>query len=88
MTPDTKTRLIGELKLDEGEGPKIYLDNLNLMTAGVGHLLAVGDEVVPEQVTHWLSRISAIVARSTWSTDIPTGPRWCRWTPATPARTY
>lgn len=49
MTPETQTRLVIELKADEGEILRVYKDHLGNLTWGVGHLVEEGDVIVPEQ---------------------------------------
>ena len=43
MSPEAKTRVMEQLKIDEGVVHEIYLDHLGLPTVGIGHLILESD---------------------------------------------
>ena len=43
MTPESKQRVMEQLKIDEGIVHEVYLDHLGLPTVGIGHLILKTD---------------------------------------------
>ena len=43
MTPESKQRVMEQLKIDEGVVYEVYLDHLDLPTVGIGHLILKTD---------------------------------------------
>ena len=43
MTPESKQRVMEQLKIDEGVVYEVYLDHLGLPTCGIGHLILKTD---------------------------------------------
>jgi lysozyme len=50
MSPESKTRVMEQLKIDEGIVHEIYLDHLGLPTCGIGHLILKTDPEYGEEV--------------------------------------